>query len=198
MAAYSTVLIKPNPLLLRNRRAISESDGKFCSIRSCAVFCASSKLFATLKFKSFAMNSAASSRGSFTSMSSKKDTAVPFNHITTTTSSCYLKENHTEKDGSLNNVLKFIMEWLRIPVVLLMLCMTTYGRRSPALAFSGGAMGGYSFSSSSSDSSSGWRSSRSYICAEYPRHDKDSVVAVVVFFYSALCGGWLDHVHVTG
>ncbi|KAK9181630.1 hypothetical protein WN944_024768 [Citrus x changshan-huyou] len=139
MAAYSTVLVKPNPLLLRNRRTIS--DGNSCSIRSCAVLCASSKLFATLKFESFAMNSAASSR-----------------------------------------------KWLRIPVVLLMQFMTTHGRRSSALAFSGGAMGGYSFSSS--NSSSNWGSSTSYTTSRKEVdlcQDKDSDTAAAVVALIALC-----------
>lgn len=122
----------------------------------------------------------------FTSMTSNKVTAVPFNHITT--SSCYLKENRSKKDGSLNNVLKFIKEWLRIPVVLLMLFMTTHGRPSSALAFSGGAMGGYSFSSS--NSSSNWGSSTSYTTSRKEVdlcQDKDSDTAAAVVFLIALC-----------
>lgn len=119
-------------------------------------------------------------------MTSNKVTAVPFNHITT--SSCYLKENRSKKDGSLNNVLKFIKEWLRIPVVLLMLFMTTHGRPSSALAFSGGAMGGYSFSSS--NSSSNWGSSISYTTSRKEVdlcQDKDSDTAAAVVFLIALC-----------
>lgn len=119
-------------------------------------------------------------------MTSNKVTAVPFNHITT--SSCYLKENHSKKDGSLNNVLKFIKEWLRISVVLLMLLMTTHGRRSSALAFSGGAMGGYSFSSS--NSSSNWGSSTSYTTSRKEVdlcQDKDSDTAAAVVALIALC-----------
>lgn len=119
-------------------------------------------------------------------MTSNKVTAVPFNHITT--SSCYLKENRSKKDGSLNNVLKFIKEWLRISVVLLMLLMTTHGRRSSALAFSGGAMGGYSFSSS--NSSSNWGSSTSYTTSRKEVdlcQDKDSDTAAAVVALIALC-----------
>ncbi|KAL9412092.1 hypothetical protein AB3S75_045665 [Citrus x aurantiifolia] len=69
-----------------------------------------------------------------------------------------------------------------------MLFMTTHGRRSSALAFSGGAMGGYSFSSS--NSSSNWGSSTSYTTSRKEVdlcQDKDSDTAAAVVALIELC-----------